>query len=175
MKIEVYCDKCDKKFLKHKCEMKENNFCSRSCAAKYNRNKKLTKQCRWCGNYIYKVNETCDQNCNQMFQLYMYINRWQIGLETGISSGNELSFYIRRYLFILNQNKCQKCGWDIVHLITNKVPLHVHHIDGNYLNNKFYNLELLCPNCHSLTFNYGSLNRGNGNVDRLRCKNYMLS
>ena len=41
MKIEVYCDKCDKKFLKHKCEMKENNFCSRSCAAKYNRNKKL--------------------------------------------------------------------------------------------------------------------------------------
>ena len=40
--------------------------------------------------------------------------------------------------------------------------LQVNHIDGNYKNNREENLELLCPNCHSLTPNYRSLNRGKG-------------
>lgn len=38
------------------------------------------------------------------------------------------------------------------------IPLDVHHIDGNYLNNSESNLLLLCPNCHSLTDNYKALN-----------------
>ena len=46
--------------------------------------------------------------------------------------------------------------------MTNKCPLQIHHIDGNYKNNSEENLELLCPNCHSLTHNYGTLNKGNG-------------
>ena len=37
----------------------------------------------------------------------------------------------------------------------------VNHKDGNKANNKEDNLDLLCPNCHSLTKNYGSLNKGN--------------
>lgn len=41
------------------------------------------------------------------------------------------------------------------------MPLEVHHIDGNCTNNKEENLQLLCPNCHSLTPNSGSLNKGN--------------
>ncbi len=31
-------------------------------------------------------------------------------------------------------------------------------LEARYLNNKEENLELLCPNCHSLTENYGNLN-----------------
>jgi len=34
----------------------------------------------------------------------------------------------------------------------------MHHKDGNRSNNKEDNLELLCPNCHSLTDNFGILN-----------------
>lgn len=49
---------------------------------------------------------------------------------------------------------------------TGLVPLQIHHIDGNALNNKASNLQLLCPNCHSLTENFGSRNR-NANHDRL--------
>ena len=42
--------------------------------------------------------------------------------------------------------------------------------DGNYRNNEEYNLELLCPNCHSLTQSYKSLNNGNGRDDRYKNK-----
>jgi predicted HNH restriction endonuclease len=33
-------------------------------------------------------------------------------------------------------------------------PLEIHHKDGSKKNNSEDNLDLLCPNCHSLTFNY---------------------
>ena len=41
---------------------------------------------------------------------------------------------------------------------TNKIPLEIHHIDGDYENNKLENLQVLCPNCHSLTPNFKALN-----------------
>lgn len=56
-------------------------------------------------------------------------------------------------------DKCQKCGWHEVNPFTNKIPLQVHHINGDALDNREENLQLLCPNCHSLTDNYGSLNK----------------
>jgi 5-methylcytosine-specific restriction endonuclease McrA len=34
------------------------------------------------------------------------------------------------------------------------------------LNHNEKNLNLLCPNCHSLTPTYGSLNKGNGRLKR---------
>ena len=37
---------------------------------------------------------------------------------------------------------------------TGKIPLELHHKDGDYSNNDEDNLELLCPNCHSLTATY---------------------
>lgn len=55
--------------------------------------------------------------------------------------------------------KCQLCGWGEMNKYTNKVPLQVHHIDGNSENNNEDNLLLLCPNCHSLTENFGSKNK----------------
>ena len=59
-----------------------------------------------------------------------------------------------------------KCGWCEIHKITNNVPIQLNHIDGNSDNNHLNNVELLCPNCHSLTPNFGSLNLGNGRSKR---------
>ena len=59
----------------------------------------------------------------------------------------------------LHNNKCEKCGWGEVNETTGNVPLEVHHIDGDCTNNSEDNLQLLCPNCHSLTANHGSLNK----------------
>ena len=42
------------------------------------------------------------------------------------------------------------------------------HIDGNSENNNIENLELLCPNCHSLTPTFGALNKGKGRKNRKR-------
>ena len=53
-------------------------------------------------------------------------------------------------------HKCQECGlekWN-----DQDIPLEVHHLDGDKLNNVEDNLILLCPNCHALTDNYRGKN-----------------
>ena len=44
---------------------------------------------------------------------------------------------------------CQNTTWN-----NKKIPLEMHHIDGNSKNNNLSNLQLLCPNCHAQTNNY---------------------
>ena len=50
------------------------------------------------------------------------------------------------------------CGWNQENQFTHIIPLQVHHIDGDCTNNKEENLQLLCPNCHSLTETFGNKN-----------------
>lgn len=66
---------------------------------------------------------------------------------------------IFRNMFEKNNCKCEKCGWGEVNKYTGRIPLQIHHMDGNCKNNNEENLQLLCPNCHSLTDNFGSTNK----------------
>ena len=46
----------------------------------------------------------------------------------------------------IKKEKCELCGktkWN-----KKKIPLELHHINGNHYDNDFSNLEILCPNCH---------------------------
>lgn len=52
--------------------------------------------------------------------------------------------------------RCEKCG--LSKWLDNDLPLEIHHIDGNKLNNEESNLLILCPNCHALTDNYRGKN-----------------
>ena len=57
----------------------------------------------------------------------------------------------------LRGRKCEKCGlqeWQ-----GQKIPLQVHHIDGNHYNNVIDNLQILCPNCHAQTDTYAGHNK----------------
>ena len=104
--------------------------------------------------------------CFSEFKYESFIKKWLEGKING-SRGEGVSNHIRRWLFEKNKNKCEKCGWSEKNPITDKIPLTINHKDGNYKNNKPKNLELICPNCHSLTPNYGSLNKGRGRKKRL--------
>lgn len=59
-------------------------------------------------------------------------------------------------LIKLRGHRCERCNnaeW-----LQHPIKLEVHHIDGDKCNCLESNLQLLCPNCHSYTDNYGIKN-----------------
>lgn len=101
----------------------------------------------------------CSHQCQKEYEYNEYIRKWKNGEVDGVSNGYSVSNHIRKYLFEKYNNSCQICGWNEINPATGKTPLQIHHIDGNCTNNSESNLQLLCPNHHSLTENYGSRNK----------------
>jgi DNA-binding CsgD family transcriptional regulator len=56
----------------------------------------------------------------------------------------------------LKQNRCERCG--LGEWRGNVLSLALHHVNGDRLDNRLGNLELLCPNCHSQTDTYSGRN-----------------
>lgn len=126
----------------------------------FNKGKKLKpRHCINCGNELLSTQRKyCCNECQSSYERKEYIKRWKAGEESGMKGRTGISKYIRDYLLEKYNNKCQICGWSGFNKYSYTYPLHVHHIDGDATNNKEGNLQLLCPNCHSLTENYGNLN-----------------
>lgn len=83
-------------------------------------------------------------------------------LEEILTKGkHENSHMIRKRLLKekVKQHKCENCCLDL--WLSKPIPLELHHIDGNHENNELINLQLLCPNCHTLTDNYRGKNKKN--------------
>ena len=118
--------------------------------------------CLNCGTKLNKNQyKYCSIKCQHSFERQKYMDNVNRGVEDGLKkTGNttKVSDSIRSYLFEKYNNKCQLCGWGMINPATGKTPLEIHHKDGDKTNNKEYNLQLLCPNCHSLTPNYKYLN-----------------
>lgn len=98
-----------------------------------------------------------------------FILEYKAGNVSG-SSGKPylISSMVIRYIKEKYGNKCCKCGWNQINPKTGNVPVQINHINGNSRDHKESNLELLCPNCHSLTENYMNLNKGNGRKERYK-------
>jgi len=135
-----YCKNC-KKVLSF--DKRYNDFCNHSCAAAFNNKIRIRK------NVKQKV---------KPYTLEDKINDWKNGKNflTGVAG---VPIFIKRYIFNKFNNKCQICGWSKTNIFSGKIPLQIHHIDGDCTNNLEDNLQLLCPNCHSLTNTFGSLNK----------------
>lgn len=170
----VVCLNCESSFYSLKSEGRK--FCSNSCSSTYNNSlrikkerskekrirfyKKVIGKCIHCSNDIVKKNgrnqaKYCSTQCQSDYQM-------EDRIHNGVASTRTLKiFLIKKY-----GDKCMKCEWCEINPSTNKVPIELEHKDGNSDNNVLENLELLCPNCHSLTPTYKALNKGNGRHKR---------
>ena len=122
--------------------------------------------CLNCKKLITNKKKFCNNVCQKEFEYKDYINKWKNNQTNGIRGDYQISLHIKRYLMEKYNYKCSKCGWGERNIYTNKIPLEVEHIDGNYMNNNEENLILLCPNCHSLTSTYKGANRNYGRKQR---------
>lgn len=77
-----------------------------------------------------------------------------------ISKSNFQSYKLKNRLIKegLKPSHCEECGWS-EKSSDGRLPLELHHIDGNGHNNCLNNLQILCPNCHSLKPNYRGRNK----------------
>lgn len=152
----------------------KQKYCSQRCWYTVRRNYRIktSPPCTTCGKLIIQkgASKFCSLRCQARNNYNEYIKRWQQGLEDGnIGITTQfISHYIKRYLKEKYRDKCSLCEWNQKHPVTGKVPLEVDHIDGNSENNKEENLQLICPNCHSLTPYFRNLNKGNGRSWRIK-------
>lgn len=143
-------------------ETKNSSFCSRSCSAT-NTNRRFPKRnprvlvCANCGNKIpYNNTRFCSQECSSKYKANSTLNMF---LENNYIGRVKITTVLRTWLLNRVENKCEKCGWGETNPYSNNVALDIHHKDGNRRNNTLENIEILCPNCHSLTETYKYLNK----------------
>lgn len=152
-------------------EKRGNAHCSMSCASvtrntgvRRHGNPGEVTNCQICGSLTKPGNIYCSQSCSGK-RVKFDIGDWLSGKISG-NTALGCSAAIKRYLLEQCNHKCPKCGWGEVHPVTGNVPLETNHIDGDSKNNRPDNLEILCPNCHSLTPNFRALNKRSSRTHR---------
>ena len=171
LKHPKHCEECGCKLT---FKQRFNKFCSSSCSAKHNnviRGKRSIETRKKISGTIHskhqdkKYEEFTIEKKKKTNVREDKISRWLQG-ENFTRGATQVPSFIKDYLMKLHNNKCEKCGWGETNETTGKIPLEIHHIDGDCTNNKMENLQLLCPNCHSLTSNFGSLNKNSKRFHR---------
>lgn len=136
IKVIRKCNICDKEFSIIESRCKKAKYCSQACYKKA-LSLKGTKQyfCSHCGKEFWSYRHTGRKYCSKKCTGKSYHKIFNPSFTT-----------VRKTMLIRGLIKiCNRCGYDKEPLI-----LGVHHRDRNRKNNTLENLEVLCPNCHSL-------------------------
>jgi predicted HNH restriction endonuclease len=88
-----------------------------------------------------------------------------------MSGTDGISARIRRYMLEKYEYKCQNCKCDWKNPYTDLTILQIHHINGDSSDNSESNLQVLCPNCHAMTENFGFRNKNSSRIYRKQYRN----
>ena len=174
------CEQCGKSFsygsYSGTSKTSKDRFCSRSCAVSANNKKRIrpvgskpSAKCLNCGEQTKGWAEStrfCSTKCSSRYRFKEQREAFLGGDATVASCQHGLKRWARSLLLELANNACSKCGWDRLHPIDNLPLVEIDHIDGNHKNNHIDNLQVLCPNCHSMTPNHRARNWGKGRESR---------
>lgn len=101
------------------------------------------------GNYanikslIQRLNLNCDHWTGQAWNKNERLKDW---------SDYSRAVRLKPHLIRERGHRCEFCN--LTEWMGHKIPLEVHHKDGDRTNNELPNLELRCGNCHALTPNW---------------------
>lgn len=131
----------------------------------FNKGTGKKRYCEYCGKELRRGQyKYCSNKCQGAEHHDLKVKKWLSGENNEDISINVRRF-IKQHLIDTRGEKCEICGWCEKNQFTGNIPIEVHHIDGDYMNNNPENLQLLCPNCHSLTETYKNHNK-NGRKKR---------
>lgn len=114
--------------------------------------RKKVRPCNHCGE---PIERKANKYCNACIEKRVFSHGYDATLATAKTQRSR-----KKILIETRGHRCESCNnesWG-----GKPIRLELHHVDGNSDNNDESNLNLLCPNCHSLTPNYKGANMGNG-------------
>ena len=107
----------------------------------------------------YGQKKYCSNKCQGVRRQRKVVENWLAGGKAVKGKMMAMKRGVRDYLIQAANNSCEECGWQGKHPTDGRSLLHIHHIDGDQSNSRRTNLSVLCPNCHSLTHNFGRRNK----------------
>ena len=153
------CQSCEKIIPYAK---RRNKFCNHSCAASFtnignSKNLKTgmwkKKPCEECGKITDNA-KFCSRGCFNACER----KKVEAIIEAGLykMSSSEDTF-LRRYVIRKRGHKCESC--ERTKWMGQKIPIDLHHKNGDSEDHHLTNLALICLNCHGLTDNFGRKNK----------------
>ncbi len=110
------------------------------------------------------LNNPMHANCRQQMKVESWLNGEWDGAQPSGRLSNPIFNYLRANANNICQNiNCMSKGKSIpVHPADGATILEINHINGNGMDHRPENLEVICPTCHALTLSYRGRNQGNG-------------
>ena len=136
VQITANCETCGDEFTHISSRSNKAKYCGKKCYNKSQRIKgSISCECKYCGKTFLtspsKQRIYCSIACVNKPKKDVWIPAFKSVRKNMLTRGLI--------------NTCERCGYDAHPKI-----LGVHHKDRNRNNNDMSNLEVLCPNCHSL-------------------------